>query len=102
MPTVGVAKSLLRQCCTVTEAEVKDQLCQTGQVIAELHNAVGSTVGCAVRRNMQARQPVYVSVGHRISLETACAIVFKSCLHRIPEPIRQADILARELARNAQ
>ena len=101
-PTVGVAKSLLRQCCTVTETEVKNQLSQTGQVMAELHDSAGATVGCAVKRNLQARQPVYVSTGHKISLETACDIVLKSCLHRIPEPIRQADIVVRELARNTQ
>ena len=99
MPTVGVAKSLLKQCCTVTETEVKDQLSHTGQVMAKLHNAMGSTIGCAVRRDVQARQPVYVSVGHKVSLATGCDIVLKSCLYRIPEPIRQADMLARELAR---
>lgn len=102
IPTVGVAKSLLRQCCTTTETEVKDQLSQTKQVMAELYGNDGATVGCAVKRNVQARQPVYVSVGHKFSLDTACDIVLKSCLHRIPEPIRQADIKARELARTTQ
>lgn len=101
MPTIGVAKSLLTQCCTVTETEVKDQLSQTGQVMAKLYNAVGATVGCAVKRNVQARQPVYVSTGHKVSLETACDIVLKCCLHRIPEPVRQADMLARTVARTA-
>ena len=102
IPTIGVAKTLLRQCCTVTETEVKDQLRQTGGVMIELCNAVGITVGCAVKRNVQARQPVYVSIGHKVSLKTACDIVLKCCLYRIPEPVRQADMLARELARTAR
>lgn len=99
---IGSSESLLRQCCTTTETEVKDQLSQTKQIMAELYNNDGTTVGCAVRRNVQARQLVYVSVGHKVSLDTACDIVLKSCLHRIPEPIRQADMKARELARTTQ
>lgn len=101
LPTIGVAKTLLRQCCTVTETEVKDQLSQTEGVMANLRNELGATVGCAVRRNVQARQPVYVSTGHKVSLNTACDIVLKCCLYRIPEPLRQADMLARKLARHA-
>ena len=101
MPTIGVAKTLLRQCCTVTETEVKDQLSQTGRVRVNLCDAAGTTVACAVKRNLHARQPVYVSIGHKVSLETACDVVLKCCLYRIPEPIRQADMLARKLARDA-
>ncbi|KAL3155526.1 hypothetical protein ABBQ38_011077 [Trebouxia sp. C0009 RCD-2024] len=101
MPTIGVAKTLLRQCCTVTETEVKDQLSQSGRVMVDLCNAHGTIVGCAVKRNPQARQPVYVSIGQKVSLNSACDIVLKCCLYRIPEPIRQADILARQLARSA-
>ena len=99
MPTVGVGKTLLKHSCTMSETEVKDHLWHTTQVMAELHNAAGRVVGCAVKRNLQARQPVYVSVGHKVSLGRACNIVYRCCLHRIPEPIRQADMLARALAR---
>ena len=99
MPTIGVGKTLLRHSCSMSETEVKDHLWRTTQVMAELHNAAGSIVGCAVKRSLQARQPVYVSVGHKVSLKTASDIVHKCCLHRIPEPIRQADMLARVLAR---
>ena len=99
MPTIGVAKSLLRQCCKLTETDVKDQLSYSGQLKLNLTSLDGAVIGCAVRRNLQARQPVYVSVGHRVSLATACDIVHGSCLHRIPEPIRQADILARAAVR---
>ena len=102
MPTIGVAKTLLRQPCTLTETEVKDQLSQTEQLHLPLHGPQGNVVGRAVRRSITARQPVYVSVGHRVSLASACDIVQRCCLYRIPEPIRQADILARAALRAAQ
>eukprot|EP01135_Chromosphaera_perkinsii_P003401 Nk52_evm25s242 gene=Nk52_evmTU25s242 len=43
--------------------------------------------------------PIYVSVGHGVGLDDACSIVRQSCKYRIPEPIRQADLRSRELAR---
>lgn len=102
MPTIGVGKSLLRQCCTLTETQAKHQLSDTDQLLLELWGPDGSVVGCAVRRSVSARQPVYVSVGHKVTLATACDIVQKCCLHRVPKPIRQADMLARAAVRTAQ
>jgi len=37
-----------------------------------------------------------VSIGHRVSLESAVDIVLKCCKYRIPEPIRQADLRSRQ------
>ena len=55
----------------------------------------GSTVGRALRTQSNVK-PVYVSQGHRITLDTACAEVLRlSPYHRLPEPIRKADHLAR-------
>ncbi|MCA2226557.1 endonuclease V [Nonomuraea aurantiaca] len=55
----------------------------------------GSTVGRALRTQPNVK-PVYVSQGHRITLDTACAEVLRlSPYHRLPEPIRKADHLAR-------
>jgi len=46
----------------------------------------------AVLRTQKAVKPVYVSVGHMISLQTACAWVLKCATHyRLPETTRQAD-----------
>ncbi len=51
-------------------------------------------VGAALRTRPGAR-PVYVSVGHRVSLETAIQFVM-ACVtrYRLPEPTRAADALA--------
>jgi hypothetical protein len=39
---------------------------------------------------------IYVSVGHRISLETAVALTRACCTYRVPEPVRQADLRSRK------
>ena len=43
---------------------------------------------------------IYVSVGHRISLETAMRIVRETTRTGYPEPLRIADRLSREMKRN--
>lgn len=53
----------------------------------------------AVRTSDGATNPVYVSVGHKISLETAVRLVLACSLKRIPEPVRQADLLSRKYLR---
>lgn len=55
----------------------------------------GATVGRALRTQPGVK-PVYVSQGHRISLDTATSQVLHLAAHyRLPEPIRHADHLAR-------
>jgi deoxyinosine 3'endonuclease (endonuclease V) len=46
--------------------------------------------------------PIYISIGHDLSLQDAiqvCAYISKS---RIPEPVRQADLVGRELIRQSK
>ncbi|MFI6480397.1 deoxyribonuclease V [Nonomuraea sp. NPDC050663] len=55
----------------------------------------GEVVGRVLRTQPSVR-PVFVSPGHRISLETACEQVLRCApRYRLPEPIRLADHLAR-------
>jgi deoxyribonuclease V len=55
------------------------------------HN--GECVGMAVRTR-DGVKPVYVSVGHRLSLEAAVEITLTACAgFRLPEPTRLADKL---------
>lgn len=55
----------------------------------------GNIVGAALRTKDGA-EPIYVSVGHLISLKTAMDLVLKTCIYRIPEPTRLAhNILQR-------
>ena len=55
----------------------------------------GEVVG-AVLRTRKGVKPIYVSVGHRISLETAVEYVLRCTPQfRLPEALRRADSLAR-------
>lgn len=90
VPTIGCAKSLL---------------------VGE-HGAVGVAAGSTaplldggervgmVLRTRHGVRPLYVSTGHRVSLESAVRLV-SQCLDgtRIPKPTREADRYVRELRR---
>jgi len=84
-PTIGVAKSLL--CGRV------EPVCEQGW--APLMDGA-EIIGAEVVTKPGAR-PIYVSIGHRVSLRKAVDVV-RSCTrtYRIPEPIRRAHILANE------
>lgn len=59
----------------------------------------GELVGAAVI-SKTTRKPIYVSVGHRVSLKRAISIVTHCTqAYRIPEPIRKAHLLAGEKKR---
>jgi deoxyribonuclease V len=91
-PTVGVAKSLL--CGKVEPFD------ESGRV-APLKDD-GAVIG-AVVVTKQGTKPVYVSVGHRVSLKRATEIVIESTgKYKIPEPVRRAHILAGEEKRKLQ
>ncbi|GAB2969779.1 endonuclease V [Saccharothrix stipae] len=51
-------------------------------------------VGRALRTRAGVK-PVFVSVGHRIDLDRACAEVLRLCVTRIPETTRRSDALGR-------
>ncbi|MFI9555674.1 endonuclease V [Nonomuraea endophytica] len=55
----------------------------------------GEVVGRALRTR-EGVKPVFVSQGHGVGLDNACAHILRlSPAYRIPEPIRQADHLSR-------
>ena len=86
-PTIGVAKSRLFGEAERTETEDK---------VAFLKHK-GEVVG-AIVTTIHGRKPLYVSVGHMISLETAIKIVEHCvCRNRIPEPnLKAHEIATRE------
>lgn len=83
-PSVGCAKSLLLGTFGLLHQ-------QEGST-APLHDR-GQRIGMAVRTRENVK-PMYVSVGHRISLEAAVRITLACCAgYRLPEPTRLADQL---------
>eukprot|EP00930_Biecheleria_cincta_P086620 TRINITY_DN75888_c0_g1_i1.p1 TRINITY_DN75888_c0_g1~~TRINITY_DN75888_c0_g1_i1.p1 ORF type:complete len:406 (+),score=58.68 TRINITY_DN75888_c0_g1_i1:49-1266(+) len=54
-------------------------------------------------KEANAKNPIFVSVGHRISLETSLRVANLCCTsRREPEPTRAADMHSRELVRQAK
>ncbi|XP_062098475.1 uncharacterized protein LOC133804325 isoform X2 [Humulus lupulus] len=62
----------------------------------------GRTWGVALRSTGDLLKPIFISIGHRISLDTAIKIVKMTSKYRVPEPIRQADIRSRDYLRKHQ
>jgi deoxyribonuclease V len=77
--TIGVAKTLL--CGEVRDAYVYED---------------DEIIGSVIRRT---KRPIYVSVGNKISLEEATRVVRETGIHRIPDVVRKAYILATRIAR---
>ncbi|XP_020526865.1 endonuclease V isoform X2 [Amborella trichopoda] len=105
LPTIGVGKNL-HHVDGLTQSGVKKLLegntKSDGDVITLTGNS-GFTWGVAMRSSEDSIKPIFISIGHRISLETATKVVKMCCKYRIPEPIRQADIRSRAyLLRNAR
>jgi deoxyribonuclease V len=85
LPSVGVAKSRL----IGTHGDVPEEKGGWAPLVQE-----GEVIGAVLRTRAGVR-PVYVSIGHRIRLETAIDHVM-ACTprYRLPEPIRRAHQLA--------
>jgi deoxyribonuclease V len=92
LPSVGCAKTRLigEAAMPAPERGASSPLIDQGEVIG------------AVLRTQAGIRPVYVSTGHRISLETACAWILRLCSkYRLPEPIRAANQTVNTLKANA-
>jgi len=87
IPSVGCAKSRL---CGTHEEPGPERGCQ------ELLYDGEEVIGAVVRTRTRVK-PVFVSVGHRISLEAAVELVLACATrYRLPEPTRQAHHLASQ------
>jgi deoxyribonuclease V len=88
LPTIGFAKSVLVGRCKAPGSARGNR--------SDLEDA-GEVIGAALRTR-EGAEPVFVSVGHRISLGKAVeTILVCSSSYRIPEPIRQAHALVNRL-----
>ena len=64
------------------------------------HGGVGNSIKRRSRDMKGSNTPLFISIGHNVSLEDALVFCAKQCLFKIPEPIRQADLRGREIIRN--
>ena len=104
IPTIGVAKKLL-QIEGIDKETVQKALRDERSTIGEkssyalLHSTRSSTPVGAAFLPSNVKNPIFISQGHNISLERSISLVSRFSLHRVPEPIRQADIRSREYLR---
>ncbi|XP_007958012.1 endonuclease V [Orycteropus afer afer] len=101
LPSVGVAKKLL-QVDGLEKSDLhkeKIRLLRAGEDTFPLVGGSGVVLGMALKSHDHSTNPLYVSVGHRISLEAAVRLTRACCRFRTPEPVRQADIRSREYIR---
>ncbi|ESL06283.1 endonuclease V [Trypanosoma rangeli SC58] len=59
----------------------------------------GALWGYAATPNPSVRNPIFVSPGHLVGYAEAAALVLSMCKHRVPEPIRVADLSSRDYIR---
>ena len=91
-PSIGCAKSIL-----VGDGEVPAR--SKGSFRPLTHR--DELVGISLRTRADVK-PMYISVGHRISLDAARRIVLQCCTrYRMPEPTRLADKLVAEVKRDS-
>jgi deoxyribonuclease V len=97
IPTVGCAKSRL---CGYHAAPGRER--GSSAPLRDAEKAGGRTIGCVLRTKTGVR-PLYVSVGHRITLRSAARWTLTCCRgYRLPEPTRQAHLLVSRLRRESE
>ncbi|MDD5037859.1 MAG: deoxyribonuclease V [Dehalococcoidales bacterium] len=85
IPTIGCAKSLL-----CGSHEIPDKATGSCTELMDKDEIIGMAL-----RTKPGVKPVYVSIGHKINLQTAIHSVLKCCRgYRIPEPLRLAHLAA--------
>jgi deoxyinosine 3'endonuclease (endonuclease V) len=98
IPTIGVAKKTF-DVDGLHKSNIRDtcmrELHKEGDV-AFLKGDSGKIWAAALRSGENSATPIYVSIGHRVCLDTAIKITKLSIdKYRIPEPIRCADLRSR-------
>ncbi len=90
IPSIGVAKSRL---CGFTQGDPGE----AKGAMVDLFNLDKDVVGRVMRTRSHV-SPVYISVGHGLSLDESCRLALACTkVHRLPEPTRLADKLAAEI-----
>jgi deoxyinosine 3'endonuclease (endonuclease V) len=100
IPTIASAKTVFAV-DGITKNKVKDiaDTLKTAGEFKYLKGNSGAIWGAALRSTDDSTDPIIVSVGHKVSLDTGIDFV-KSCIqYRVPEPIRIADLRSRAIVK---
>ncbi|KAF5914970.1 hypothetical protein HPG69_011163 [Diceros bicornis minor] len=91
LPCIGVAKKLLQVDGLENNALHKEKirLLRARGDSFPLMGGSGTVLGMALKSHDHSTKPLYISVGHKISLEAAVRLTLVCCRFRVPEPVRQ-------------
>ena len=97
VPTIGIGKTLMT-IDGLNEKDIKktfkEQCRNTGNYL-NLVGQTGKIYGVALKTASNVENPLFVTIGHKISLETAMKIILATSIYRIPEPVRNSDIKSK-------
>ncbi len=94
LPTIGCAKSIL-----VGDYDKEALGEEMGSWVPLIDKRTNNEIIGAAVRTRSHTNPMFISLGHRISLETSLHYVLACCRgYRLPEPTRQADKLSKDNA----
>ena len=95
LPTVGVGKTMMA-------VDGLYEVWKKKRIAAGSHERLvgtsGRVWGAAVAATSSSN-PTFISVGHRVSLDSAVRLTQLVTRTRIPEPVRAADLRSRDLLR---
>ena len=99
IPTIGCSKNVFNVdgINKIKVKEIANKYLNKGGDYYPLIGDSGEQWGWAYRSNNESKNPMIISIGHKISNETALKIVKLSTIHRIPQPIRYSDKISRRL-----
>lgn len=103
VPCLGVAKNLFHIENDIDRDEKHMEqiasLKQSGDTFPLVGSSSRIIYGKALKSCEKATKPVFVSPGHKISVDSAVKLVHQCSKYRVPEPIRKADLNSREYLR---
>ncbi len=101
----GIASHFGVETDTITVGVAKTKLCGDYNPVEKKRGSYSyliyknKIIGAALRTRDKVK-PIYVSVGHKISLETAIKLVLKTSIYRIPEPTRLAHNILQKIRKS--
>ena len=101
VPCVGVAKNFYR-IDGINEEDIRKELKRNDGRRYTVLSKEREPLCVALLAGNALSNPIYVSVGNKMDLETATRIVQACCVFKVPEPIRTADNHSRQALRTGK
>jgi len=106
IPTIGCAKTVFAlKDEGITDDYVKDMYYKKLKKFGDyfpLRGFSDITWGYALRSTEYYDNPIIISIGHKVSNQTALEVAKMCCYYKEPEPIRLADLITRRLIKAYQ